>query len=46
MPGKLWRELREIVWLASIVGGLSLFGVSAAIAAALVLEQLSAVTRV
>jgi hypothetical protein len=39
-------ELREIVWLASVVGGLSVVGVSVAIAAAVALERLSAVSHV
>jgi hypothetical protein len=32
------REMREVVWLASIVGGLSLLGVGLALAAALALD--------
>ena len=36
----LFRELREVVWLASVVGGLSLIGI--ALAAALVAGALPA----
>ena len=36
----LFRELREVVWLASVVGGLSLIGI--ALAAALVAGTLPA----
>ena len=43
MYEKLSLELREIVWLASVVGGLSIVGVSVALAAALVLERLPAI---
>jgi hypothetical protein len=46
MLQKLSGELREIVWLASVVGGLSVVGVSLAIAAALAVERLSAVAHV
>ena len=46
MLKKLSSELREIVWLASVVGGLSVAGVSLAIAAAFALERLSAVAHV
>ena len=41
MLHKLTSELREIVWLASVVGGLSVAGVTIAIAVAVVLERLS-----
>jgi hypothetical protein len=34
---KISREMREVVWLASVVGGLSIVGISVGIAAALVL---------
>ena len=36
MWNNLWEELREVVWLASVVGGLSLLalGMAAALAAA------------
>jgi len=36
MWNNLWDELREVVWLASVVGGLSLLalGMAAALAAA------------
>lgn len=40
MYQKLIIEVREIVWLASIVSGLSIVGVSIAVAAALLLERL------
>jgi hypothetical protein len=43
MLKKLSGELREIVWLASIVGVLSVAGISLAVAAAFALERLSAV---
>jgi hypothetical protein len=43
MLDKLGSEVREIAWLASIVGGLSVIGVSVAIAAALALERLSVI---
>jgi hypothetical protein len=46
MLEKLSTELREIVWLASVVGGLSVVGVSLAIAAAVALEHLSIVAHV
>jgi hypothetical protein len=35
---RLWAELREVVWLASIVWGLSILGVALAVALALALE--------
>jgi hypothetical protein len=34
MPTMLWDELREVLWLASVVGGLSALGVVLAVAAA------------
>jgi hypothetical protein len=43
---KMVGELREIVWLVSVVGGLSVVGVSLAIAGAVVLERLSAFAHV
>jgi hypothetical protein len=46
MLQKMYGELREIVWLASVVGGLSVLGVSLAIAVAVALERLSAVAHV
>jgi orotate phosphoribosyltransferase len=39
MLQKVASELREIVWLASVVGGLSVAGVSLAIAVAAALEH-------
>ena len=42
----LSSELREVVWLASVVGGLSVAGVSIAIAAVVALEHLSVVAHV
>jgi hypothetical protein len=39
-------EVREVVWLASVVGGLSVVGVSLAVAAVVVLERLSTVPHV
>jgi len=39
MLQKAYSELREIVWLASVVGGLSVLGVSLAIAVAGALER-------
>jgi hypothetical protein len=33
-----WSELREVAWLVSIVGGLSVLGVVLAVALALALE--------
>jgi hypothetical protein len=34
MPSTWWEELREVLWLASVVGGLSALGVVLAVAAA------------
>jgi hypothetical protein len=34
MPTTLWNELREVLWLVSVVGGLSTLGVVLAVAAA------------
>jgi hypothetical protein len=34
MPTTLWNELREVLWLVSVVGGLSTLGVMLAVAAA------------
>jgi hypothetical protein len=42
----LSNELREVIWLASVVGGLSVVGVSLAVAAVVALERLSAVAHV
>jgi hypothetical protein len=39
-------ELREVVWLASVVGGLSVVGVSLAVAAVVALERLSTIAHV
>jgi hypothetical protein len=33
MPTTWWDELREVLWLASVVGGLSALGVVLAVAA-------------
>jgi hypothetical protein len=41
MLHKLSTEVREIVWLASVVGSLSVVAVALAIAAAIALEHLS-----
>jgi hypothetical protein len=35
---RVWNELREVVWLASVVWGLSIVGVGLAIALALALD--------
>jgi hypothetical protein len=34
MSTRLWDEMREVPWLASVVGGLSALGVVLAVAAA------------
>ena len=34
MSTRLWDEMREVLWLASVVGGLSALGVVLAVAAA------------
>lgn len=34
MWNTLWEELREMVWLASMIGGLSVLGVGLAVALA------------
>lgn len=34
MWNTLWEELREMVWLASVIGGLSVLGVGLAVALA------------
>ena len=34
MWNTLWEELREMVWLASLIGGLSVLGVGLAVALA------------
>ena len=34
MWNTLWNELREMVWLASVIGGLSVVGVGLAVALA------------
>jgi hypothetical protein len=41
MSGKLANELREIVWLAWVAGGLTLAGAGFAIAATFALEHLA-----
>lgn len=46
MLQKLSGEVREVVWLVSVVGSLSVVGVSLAIAAAMALERLSSVAHV
>jgi hypothetical protein len=46
MLKKFSGEAREIVWLASVVAGLSVAGVSLAIAVVVALERLSAVAHV
>ncbi len=46
MLRKLSGELRELAWLVSVVGSLSVVGVSLAIVAAMALERLSAVPHV
>jgi hypothetical protein len=46
MLKKMYGEIREIAWLTSMVGGLSVIGVSVAIAAVLALERLWAVAHV
>jgi hypothetical protein len=35
---RVWNELREVVWLASVVWGASIVGVGLAVALALVLD--------
>jgi hypothetical protein len=42
----LSNEMREVVWLASVVGGLSVAGVTLAVAAVVVLERLSVAAHV
>jgi hypothetical protein len=34
MPNRWWEEVREVLWLASVVGGLSAVGVILAVAVA------------
>jgi hypothetical protein len=46
MLSKISSEVREIVWLASVVGGLSVLGVSLALVAAFAVERLSAVPHI
>ena len=46
MLQKLSGEVREVVWLVSVVGSLSVVGVSLAIAVAVALEHLSSVAHV
>jgi hypothetical protein len=41
MLGTLSNEMREIAWLASVAGTLTIAGVSLATAAAVVLERLA-----
>jgi len=36
MPTTWWDELREVLWLASVVGGLSMLGVILAVAAVMI----------
>jgi hypothetical protein len=36
MSNRWWDELREVLWLASVVGGLSALGVLLAVAAVVV----------
>ena len=43
MWNSLRHELREVIWLASIVGGLSVLGVALAVALAVMVERLPAV---
>jgi len=31
MPNAVWEELREVAWIASMVGGLSVLGVALAV---------------
>jgi hypothetical protein len=38
MLDSLWLELREVVWLSSAVGALSVMGVGLAVAVVLMLE--------
>jgi hypothetical protein len=35
---RVWSELREVVWLASVVWGLSIVGVGLAVALAFVID--------
>lgn len=46
MRSKISSELREIVWLASVVGGLSVVGVSLALVAAFAVERLSTIPHI
>jgi hypothetical protein len=46
MLKKMAAEVREVVWLVSVVGSLSVVGVSLAIAAAIALERLASVAHV
>jgi hypothetical protein len=46
MSQKLSTEVREVVWLVSVVGSLSVVGVSLAVAAAMALERLSVAAHV
>ena len=46
MLKSLVGELREVAWLASVVGGLSVLGVTLAVAAVVALEHLSTIAHV
>ena len=43
MYSSIRDELREVVWLASVIGGLSMLGVGLAVALALWMERLPVV---
>ena len=46
MLKKVAGEVREIAWLASVVGGLSVVGVTVAVAMAFALERLTVIGHV
>lgn len=46
MLEKVSSEVREIAWLAGVVGGLSVLGVSLALMAAFAVERLSALPHI
>jgi hypothetical protein len=46
MPTTWWEELREVLWLASVVGGLSTLGVMLAVAAVMIGDWQHAVAYV
>ena len=46
MLKKIAGEVREIAWLASVVGGLSVVGVTVAVAVAFALERLTVIGHV